>query len=198
MNDEEYLEEISYYVSYNIEAIRNFLYDKNTLDRVLALSYEMSECIKGGGSIVVFGNGGSAADAQHFVAELVGKFNMERKPISAHCLNDNASIITAISNDYTYSEVFARQVEAYAKQNDVVFIGISTSGKSLNVINALVKANEGRSITAMLSGENCPDYSFVEFMIKVKSKDTSIIQNAHIIILHIIAMIVEKEIFGTG
>ena len=111
------------------------------------------ECYRAGGKVIVFGNGGSAADAQHIVAELVGRFKMERNPLAAVCLNTNVSTLTAVGNDYGFERVFEREVSCLTKKGDVV-IGISTSGNSQNVILAMAKANALGAVTIGLTGSN--------------------------------------------
>jgi D-sedoheptulose 7-phosphate isomerase len=178
----------------SIWSAKNCLSDAKCIGDIAIVSRKLTDIIRDGGSVAVFGNGGSATDAQHFVGELVGKFKFERSPIKAMCLSDNIASLTAIANDYTYSSVFSRQVEAFVKSCDMA-IGISTSGKSLNVINALIKAKEIGSYTVLLTGDNELNYRFVDVTLIAKSKDTPIIQNIHIIILHSIAMIVEENLF---
>jgi len=179
----------------SIQSSRNCLNDAKCIGDIAIVSRRLTDIIKDGGLVAVFGNGGSATDAQHFVGELVGKFKFERRPIRSVCLSDNIASLTAIANDYTYSSVFSRQVEAFVKSGDMA-IGISTSGKSLNIMNALIKAKEIGAYTVMLTGDNELNYRFVDVTLRAKSKDTPIIQNVHIIILHAIAMIVEENLFG--
>ena len=146
--------------------------------------------------VLIFGNGGSAADAQHIAAELVSKFYLERKGLPAIALNTNVSIITAIGNDYGYDRVFARQVEALAAEGDVV-IGISTSGNSPNVLAALETAKGMGAFTVGLAGLKGSKIGAVaDLTFNVPSKDTPRIQEVHITAGHIICEIVESEIFS--
>tara|TARA_R110002073_G_scaffold258681_1_gene421656 strand:+ start:5280 stop:5843 length:564 start_codon:yes stop_codon:yes gene_type:complete len=147
-----------------------------------------------GGKIIIFGNGGSAADAQHMAAELVGSFsNKQRRALSAIALTTDTSVLTSISNDYTYDEVFSRQLEALASEKDVV-IGISTSGKSKNVINALKTAKEIKCYVVGLSGNNGGLLNTIcDKNIIVSSSHTSRIQEAHLFIEHSICEILDKH-----
>ena len=140
-----------------------------------------------GGKILIFGNGGSAADSQHFAAELVGKFRTStRKPLPAIALTTDTSALTAISNDWEFPYVFERQIEALGKRGDVAF-GISTSGRSINVLRALKKAKEIGLITISLSGKYKDEMEkFSDIVISVNSQDTQRIQEAHSLIIHLI------------
>ena len=149
-----------------------------------------------GKKVLWCGNGGSAADAQHLSCELVSKFYMDRKALRSIALTTNTSIMSAVSNDFSYEDIFKRQVEALADKGDIL-IGITTSGTSKNVINALKYANEKGVITIAFTGEfineikNCSDY-----LISVPSNSTPNIQESHIMIGHIICYLVEKTLFG--
>jgi len=142
------------------------------------------------------GNGGSAADAQHLSCELVSKFYLNRKPLRSIALTTNTSILTAVSNDYNYDNVFDRQVEALADKGDIL-IGMTTSGTSKNIINALKKANEKGVISIAITGENVDEIQdYADYLISVPSDVTPYIQESHIMIGHIICYLVEKTIFG--
>jgi D-sedoheptulose 7-phosphate isomerase len=146
--------------------------------------------------VIWFGNGGSAADAQHLACELVSKFKLERKPLRSLALTTNTSLLTAVSNDYNFENVFERQVEGLAEKGDIL-IGITTSGTSPNIIKALKKGKQIGTINIALIGEygdKIRDYT--DLLISIKSKDTPRIQESHIMIGHIICEIVEKKIFS--
>ena len=146
--------------------------------------------------LILFGNGGSAADAQHIAAELVNRFELERMALPAIALTTDTSILTSIANDYDYSKVFARQVEALTEKGDVV-IGISTSGTSLSVIKGIEVARERGAKTIGLTGESGGELAeVVDLVLKVPSNDTPRIQEAHITILHIICYLIEKRLFS--
>ena len=149
---------------------------------------------RNGGNVVLFGNGGSAADAQHIAAELVGKFLLKRQAFPAVALNTNTSIVTAIANDYGYDEVFSRQVEALVTDKDVV-IGISTSGNSKSVVDAIALANrKGAKTIGLIGGDGGKLAKIAELTLIVPSDSTPRIQEAHITIGHIVCEIVEKEL----
>ena len=152
------------------------------------------DACRNGGKVVLFGNGGSAADAQHIAAELVGKFTLKRQALPAMALNTNASILTAVGNDYGYDLVFTRQVEALVIDKDVV-IGISTSGNSPNVVGAIALAKSKGAKTVGLTGGGGGKLAKVAGLtLIVPSYSTPRIQEAHITIGHIICEIVEKEL----
>jgi D-sedoheptulose 7-phosphate isomerase len=157
---------------------------------------KLIEAYEAGKKILVFGNGGSAADAQHIAAELVGKYYMDRRPLPAEALTVNTSSLTAISNDYAFERIFARQVEALGNPGDVA-IGISTSGNSPNVIEAIRAAKKKGMITIGLTGaEGGRLKNEVDYCICVPSKDTPRIQEAHILIGHIWCELIERALFG--
>ncbi|MGC8568206.1 MAG: D-sedoheptulose 7-phosphate isomerase [Candidatus Micrarchaeia archaeon] len=147
--------------------------------------------MKNGGKLLIMGNGGSAADAQHIAAEFVGRFLKERRALPAMALHTNTSSITAIANDYSYEKVFSRQIEAFAKAGDVV-LGISTSGNSKNVIEAMETAKSLGCTTIAMTGRSGGRLKEIaDIAIKVDSNYTPIIQEMHITIGHIISKIVE-------
>jgi len=148
-----------------------------------------------GGKLIIFGNGGSAADAQHFAAEFVGRFAKERRHLPALALAANSSTVTAIGNDYGYKYVFSKQVEAFAKEEDVC-IGISTSGNSENIIEAMKKAKSIGCFVACLTGQKkAKMHNYADVSIKIPSKTTWHIQEAHAAVLHIICKLVEERLF---
>lgn len=154
------------------------------------------ECYRAGGKLLVMGNGGSAADAQHFAAELVGRYMRERPAYPAIALSTDTSILTAVSNDYGYQDVFRRQVEAHARPGDVV-VGISTSGNSENVCRALVLAKERGAVTIALGGGDGGRLkSLADIALIAPSKETPRIQEAHITIIHILCDVVEAALAG--
>ncbi len=156
------------------------------------------ETYRGGGKVLLCGNGGSAADSQHLAAELLGRFRQERTPLAAIALSTDTSILTAVSNDTGFEHVFARQVEALIAPHDVL-IAISTSGNSPNVLRAVEMAKMRRAKTVGLTGADGGELArLVDIAVRVPSEDTPRIQEAHIAIGHIICEMVEKELFGTG
>lgn len=167
------------------------------LNKLIAdATIQIFQCFQRGNKVLIFGNGGSAADAQHFAGELVGICRKNRKPLAAMALTTNSSVITALSNDFGYSEVFARQIEAIAKPGDLV-IGISTSGNSKNVIRGVEKAKELNLKTIGLLGRYGGELaSLVDLPIIVPNGNVLRIQEVHITILHIIADLIEKYFLG--
>ncbi|MFH0764245.1 MAG: D-sedoheptulose 7-phosphate isomerase [Candidatus Omnitrophota bacterium] len=166
---------------------------KAELDSIETAARTIVKSLKAGGKLLVFGNGGSAADSQHIAAELVGRFKKERRALPAIALTANTSTITAIANDYGYDVTFSRQIEALGKPGDVA-LGISTSGNSKNVIEAVKKAKNIGMKTVSLSG--CGGGKLkgeCEISIAIDSKDTPRIQESHILIGHILCELIEEE-----
>lgn len=155
-------------------------------------SRRVIDCYRAGGKVLVMGNGGSAADAQHFAAELVGRYARERSALPAIALTTDTSILTAVANDYGYDDVFRRQVEAHARPGDVVF-GISTSGNSENVCRALSAAKARGATTIVLGGgEGGRMKELADLALIAPSRETPRIQEAHITIIHILCDLVEE------
>ena len=153
----------------------------------------MNTSLASGGKVIVFGNGGSAADSQHMAAELVGRFKKERKALPAISLTTNTSTISALSNDYGYDISFKRQLEALGKKGDTC-LGISTSGNAKNVIEALKTAKANGIKTIALTGKEGGEVkSIADLVFVVDSNDTPRIQEAHILLIHILCEIIENE-----
>lgn len=150
--------------------------------------------LKNGNSIYWCGNGGSAADAQHLAAELSGRFYYDRDPLPSEALHCNTSYITAVGNDYSYDVIYSRLIKGIGKKGDII-IGLSTSGKSKNVIKAFTKSKEMGIITIGLTGENKNGFEVCDFILNVPSTDTPRIQECHILIGHIVCQLIEEEIF---
>lgn len=165
--------------------------DKEIILTINEISKTIVRAYKNGGKLFIAGNGGSAADAQHIAAELVSRFYKERRALAAESLTVNTSNLTAIANDYDFSLIFARQLEANARKGDV-FWGISTSGNSRNIISAIIKAKELNMKVIGFTGKNGGAMSnMCDFIIKIPAEDTPRIQESHILIAHIICEIVE-------
>ena len=164
-------------------------------DIIKTMIENITKCIKNGNKIIIAGNGGSAADSQHFAAEFTGRYKLERLGMAAIALNTDSSALTAIGNDYGFDRVFSRQIEALGKKDDI-FIGISTSGNSQNIIKACSEAKKKGILTLGLLGKdgglakNCFNKAII-----VKSNDSARIQEAHIFIIHVICEEVEKKLF---
>jgi len=164
------------------------------LDTVVAAAAAIRRAVTAGRKLLAFGNGGSAADAQHLVAELVGRFEMERAALAAISLTSNSSIVTAIGNDYSYDYVFARQVEALGTAGDVAF-GISTSGRSPNVERALVAAKSRGLMAIALTGKDGGTIGpIADIHINVPEQPTPRIQEVHRTALHAMCSLIERNL----
>jgi D-sedoheptulose 7-phosphate isomerase len=164
---------------------------------LVAIADELVQALRRGNKVLLFGNGGSAADAQHIACELSGRFLRDREPLPAIALATNASSLTAIANDYGYEAVFVRQLRGLVKKGDIV-IGISTSGTSANVLLAIEEANRRGAVTVALTGQGGKLKELAHYVLPVPSTSTPRIQEAHITIGHIICYLVEEELFGQG
>lgn len=167
-------------------------FSKDLIEAIEKSASEIIDCLKGGSKVLICGNGGSAADSQHLAAELVSKYRVERKGLPVMALTTNTSILTAISNDYDFDRVFARQVEAFAQKGDVLF-AISTSGNSKSVLAAIKEAKKRDVLVIGLTGATGGSMiDFCDVVMRVPSGDTPRIQESHILIIHIICDLVEK------
>ncbi|EDO9846269.1 D-sedoheptulose 7-phosphate isomerase [Campylobacter jejuni] len=174
------------------------LKDENLITLIKNASLEVIKAYKNGNKTLLAGNGGSAVDAQHIAGEFVSRFYFDRPGIASIALTTDTSILTAIGNDYGYENLFARQVQAQGVKGDV-FIGISTSGNSKNILKALELCKQKEIISIGLSGASGGAMNeLCDYCIKVPSTCTPRIQEAHILIGHIICAIVEEELFGKG
>lgn len=161
---------------------------------LIKIAEAVIECLRKGGKVILFGNGGSASDCQHIAAEFVGRFKKERPALAAIALTTNTSIITAIANDYDYSVIFARQIEALGRKNDLA-IGISTSGKAKNVVSAMRQAKKtGMKTVALTGGDGGELVKAADISLIVPSLNTPRIQEAHITIGHIICELAEQAL----
>jgi len=179
----------------SIAAMEHLLADAKLAATVSSVTEIMIDAFRGGNKVLLFGNGGSAADAQHIAAEFVGRFAFDRPPLPALELSVNTSCVTAISNDYGFDLVFSRQIEALGQRGDVA-VGISTSGQSPNVLQAMATAKKIGLHTVGLTGSAGRKLaSAVDHCICVPSYETPRIQECHILIGHIISELVEQAIF---
>jgi D-sedoheptulose 7-phosphate isomerase len=182
-----------------LEAIRKSIETKERvanecLDDIIEMAHMISTALQKGRKVVFFGNGGSAADAQHISAELVGKFKKMRPALRASALTTNTSILTAIGNDFSFDEIFARQVQATLEPGDVA-VGISTSGRSANVIKGVQEAQRIGAKTIALTGSGGGQLvSLCDHKVMVPSNDTQRIQESHIMIGHIVCELVEASL----
>jgi len=179
----------------SIATKQSLLRSTDVVMTVAKVSEVLVKALKQGNKALLFGNGGSAADAQHIAAELVGRFAFDRPALAALALSVNSSCVTAIGNDYGFDQVFSRQLEALARPGDIA-IGISTSGNSSNVVNAMLTARKLGLHTIALTGQSGGNLrSNVDHCICVPSNETPRIQECHILIGHIISELVEMEVF---
>jgi D-sedoheptulose 7-phosphate isomerase len=179
----------------SIDVKQHLLKSEDTLKTILQVAQELVSVFNNEGKALFCGNGGSAADAQHISAELSGRFYKDREPLNAEALHVNSSYLTAVANDYSYDEVYARMVKASGKNGDIL-IGISTSGNSPNILKAIETANQKGMVTVGLTGENGGKMNgLCKYIIKVPSTDTPRIQESHILIGHILCEMVENELF---
>ncbi len=155
----------------------------------------IAKSFRSGGKLLAFGNGGSAADAQHIAAEFSGRFSRDRSPLPALALTANSSVVTAIGNDMGFDEIFERQVRALAQPGDVV-LGISTSGRSPNVLKGLAAARQRGTRTVGLSGKGGKMADLCDILLEVPGETTPLIQEVHMALGHLLALLVEEDLFG--
>ena len=177
------------------DSIKLKKYLQQEAKNLVAMADLLVDAFRKGNKVLLFGNGGSAADAQHIACELAGKFYLDRAPLPAIALTTNTSVLTAIGNDYGYEEVFVRQVKSLVKRGDIV-IGISTSGNSPNVLRGIEEAKRLGATTIAFMGQGGRLKELVDYMLSVPSVDTPRIQEAHITAGHIICYLVEQALFG--
>jgi len=167
---------------------------KNNLDLIQRGADSLATCITSGHKVLLFGNGGSAADAQHIAAEFVNRFQVERPPLAAIALTTDTSIITSIANDYHFDEIFSKQVRALGQKDDIA-IGISTSGNSRNVLQAIHAARDIGMFTIGLTGRGGKLAECADLVFRVESDTTARIQEAHITLGHILCDLLERTLF---
>jgi D-sedoheptulose 7-phosphate isomerase len=172
--------------------------DKEFLGRLEAIAEAVIACMRAGGKLMLAGNGGSAADAQHIAGEFASRLNFDRAPLPAMALTVDTSVLTAVGNDYGYERVFERQVQGLGRKGDV-FIGISTSGRSPNILAAMRKARElGLVTVGFCGGSRAEILDLCDIALCVPSEQTSLIQQVHITAAHIICGEVERALFADG
>lgn len=176
--------------------VKKLIHSDNELIKTIdTISQIIENCYKNDGKVLFCGNGGSAADAQHLAAELSGRFYYDRPPLFAEALHVNSSYVTAVANDYSFDEIYARLVRAFGKKGDIL-IGLSTSGNSHNIINAFNTAKQMEIITVGFTGEDGGEIKKIsDYLISIPSSDTPRIQESHIMVGHIICQLVEEKIF---
>lgn len=179
----------------NIELMSSILHDTIFMSQISQLADIMVKSLRRGGTIFFCGNGGSAADAQHLAAELSGRFYFDRAPLPAEALHCNTSYLTAIANDYGFEHVYERLIRGNGKKGDVL-VGLSTSGNSLNITKAFETAKNLDITTIAFTGENGGKLKEIaDYILQIPSTDTPRIQEAHILIGHIICELIETDMF---
>ena len=188
--------EIEQIIQNSISVKQDILNNKSIINKIDEIVSLITNTFKNKGKVFFCGNGGSAADAQHLAAEFSGRFYFDRDPLFAEALHVNTSYITAVSNDYGYEYIYSRLIKAKGSKGDLL-VGLSTSGNSDNIIKAFEQAQEQEVITIGFTGlDGGKMASLSDYLIPVPSEDTPRIQEAHILIGHIICELVEKNLFG--
>lgn len=176
--------------------LSDILEDEDLIKQCVNCTRLIADSLKAGSKVLFCGNGGSAADAQHLAAELSGKFYLDREPLYAEALHVNTSYLTAVANDYSYAEIYSRLVRARGKEGDII-IGLSTSGNSENIIQALEAARKLNMHTIAFSGTSGGKLKrYADYLLRIPSDDTALIQEAHMMIGHLMCEFVEENIFG--
>jgi len=180
----------------SIQVKKSVLENPELLNRIELLTNAIVTAFKNGNKVLFCGNGGSAADAQHLAAEFSGRFYTDRNPLPSEALHCNTSYLTAVANDYGYDVVYSRIIRGTGRKGDVL-IGLSTSGNSVNITNALQAAREIGMITVGFTGETGGKMALLcDYLVNVPSNDTPRIQESHIMIGHIICQLVEEQLFN--
>jgi len=191
----DYNKHIVNIINSNISIKRAIIEDKNLIIAIEKAAVQIINCYNNGGKVLLCGNGGSAADAQHIAAEFSGRFYFDRKSLAAEAIHVNTSYITAVANDYSFNDIYSRYIDGCGKANDVL-IAISTSGNSENIIRAINTAKQNKMFTIALTGLSGGKMKGIsDLIINVPSSDTPRIQESHILIGHIICEIVESNLF---
>lgn len=167
---------------------------ESNLDTICRAADMLAACIKAGNKVLFFGNGGSAADAQHLAAEFVNRFQIERPPLAAIALTTDSSVITSISNDYQFVDIFAKQIEALGRSGDIAW-GISTSGNSANVVKAVKSARQIGLTTFGMTGRGGELAACADLVFAVASDTTARIQESHITLGHILCDLLERQLY---
>lgn len=185
-------------ISESIATKQRILNDAGLMQRIEEAAQIIIDAYKRGNRFLLCGNGGSAADAQHIAAELSGRYLIDRPPLDAEALSVNTSYLTAVANDYSYDEIFARMLKAKGRKGDIL-LAISTSGNSANILKAIEVAKEINMVSIALTGESGGKMKEkADLLINVPSSETPRIQESHILIGHIICEIIENTLFNSG
>ena len=186
------------YLRRSQRAVEDASADQAFVTAIVAIGQRIAASLKSGGKVMLAGNGGSAADAQHIAAELVSRLVNDRAPLAAIALTTDTSALTAIGNDYSFEQVFARQLRAIGKKGDV-FVGISTSGRSPNILAALQAARELGIVTVGFNkAAATPMHGHCDLILAAPAEETALVQQLHITGAHAICHVIEHELFGPG
>lgn len=187
---------ISSIIQESIDVKQSFLADASNIVLIENICYSITSAFKNGRKVLLCGNGGSAADAQHIAAEFSGRFKINRPALPAEALHVNTSYLTAVGNDYGFDVIYSRMIEGIGCEGDVL-IALSTSGNSTNILNAVKAAKSKSMVTIGMTGISGGDMNdHCDFMIKIPSSNTPRIQESHILVGHIICQLVENNIYG--
>ena len=183
-------------INESVRTFTNISKDQHQVVLIENITNTILNAFKSDNKLLLCGNGGSAADAQHIAAELSGRFEIDRKPLNAEALHVNSSFVTAVANDYGYEEIYSRMVEAIGKNGDIL-LALSTSGNSKNIIRAIDKANSQGLITIGFSGnDGGAMQNLCKYNLIIPSDNTARIQEAHILVGHIICKLIEQKMFS--
>lgn len=175
-------------------AVKKEFFSRN-MEKIETCAHIMASAFKSGRKLLLFGNGGSAADCQHIAAEFINRFQMERRPLPAIALTTDTSVITSIGNDYSYDDIFLKQIQALGNKGDIA-LGISTSGNSPNVIKAVIEAKDSGLSIIGFSGNKGTLKDLSDFAFCVDSVTTARIQEVHILLAHILCDLTERMVFN--
>jgi D-sedoheptulose 7-phosphate isomerase len=167
---------------------------ETNVDNIIKAAGMLASCITSGNKVLIFGNGGSAADAQHLAAEFVNRFQIERPPLAAIALTTDTSILTSVGNDYHFDEIFSKQIQALGKKGDIAW-GISTSGNSPNVLKAVTAAQKIGITTIGMTGRAGKLGAYADLVFSVESDTTARIQETHIMLGHIVCDLLERKLY---
>ena len=183
-------------INESVRTFTNISKDQHQVVLIENITNTIFNAFKSDNKLLLCGNGGSAADAQHIAAELSGRFEIDRKPLNAEALHVNSSFVTAVANDYGYEEIYSRMVESIGKNGDIL-LALSTSGNSKNIIRAIDKANSQGLITIGFSGnDGGAMQNLCKYNLIIPSDNTARIQEAHILVGHIICKLIEQKMFS--
>jgi D-sedoheptulose 7-phosphate isomerase len=188
--------EIAVYLQRSRDAFERAIADRGFISAVAAIAEVIAAAYRSGGKLLIAGNGGSAGDAQHIAAEFLSRYLLDRQPLPAIALTTDTSVLTAVGNDYGFERVFERQVRGLGRRGDV-FLAISTSGRSANVLAALRAAREIGLVTVGFTGSGANEMrAHCDHVLSAPSEETAVVQQIYLVAAHAICGVVERELFG--